>query len=131
MKRYISYGRERIIFVKVLGKNRMICFKEIAGQNRICVYSSDSEAICSAIEENPEFNKTFFLEDTTAKAEIKDGPRVYDKVYDTIKRTQDAKSILETEYGIDRSTIPGRAEVLAEADKLNIDFPVLRGYEKK
>lgn len=127
MKTYIAAGREYIVFVKVLGKNRMISFRELSEPNcHRCSYTTNSPIIAEALEAHSDFNKFFWLvEGEIEKEEEAPAPRVYDKVYDQIHRTQDAKKILEEEYNILRETVKGKADVLAIADELNISFPNL------
>jgi hypothetical protein len=86
-------------------------------------YVCGNDKLAKALEKHPEYGKYFRLQEEK-KVEPK-VERVYNKVYEEVKRTQEANKILVDEYGVEKDQLKSKADALSIADKLNIHFPNL------
>lgn len=123
MKTYKSIYRNQILHIPVQGVSVRIKFEDEGRPYNCSYYNTDNEDIQKGIETHPVFGKSIFL--YKEEKEEAQEERKFDKVYDSVKRTQDANKILVTEYGVDKDLLSTKSDALAFADKLNISFPNL------
>ena len=86
-------------------------------------YVCTNDKLAAALKHHPEYGKIFYAQEEEQEAVVEE--RVYNKVYEDVKRTQEANKILVEEYGLEKDQLKSKADALAAADKLNISFPNL------
>ena len=91
-------------------------------------YFTANEHIAEGIRKARGFGR-FIIEETATKTPSADaeGTGAERTVYDDVTKTQEAIAILKEKHGVE-SNMRTRAEVLAEAAKVNVSFPKI---EKK
>ena len=127
MNTYKAKGREVVIFVKAYGKVRPIRFRDQGAYLRTSIISVTDPVLANAIESHPQYGSLFFKESgDLQKVETPAGDvHVFNKVYSHVKRTQLAIEVLVKEYGVKRTDIPRKEDVIRKACELNISFPNL------
>lgn len=124
MKRYLSTERIKVLSLRVGGALRTVRFHDMGAHRNCGVYVTNDASVAAAIEAHPDYGRYFYLESGTIESEVVPA-RVYDKVYEEVRRTQEANKVLVQEYGIDKEVLKSKEDALHAADKLNIGFPNL------
>lgn len=106
------------------GGTRVVRFRDMGAHANCGVYVTGDAAVAAAIESHPDYGRYFYLESGTIE-EASVPARVYDKVYEEVRRTQEANKVLVQEYGIDKEVLKSKEDALRVADGLNISFPNL------
>ena len=111
--------------VYVRGKARIITFTPKGRPySHGYLYCSDRDTV-AAIKKHPYFGKYITLEqdDVPVVDTKKETPSK--KAYPDVRKTQDAKEILQAEYGYAADDIKSKAAALAAAEQVGISFPNL------
>lgn len=112
-------------FVKVDGATRRISFRDRGLLDSFGYYICTSDAVASALRKHPAYGDIILCADEDKPAE--EAPaRVYDAVYPDVRRTQEANTVLQETYGVDKELLKSKADALKKADELNIAFPNLK-----
>lgn len=127
MKKYISNGRDYVLFLTVDGKPYTVRFRDMGAYENCGVFVTNDKSVAEALEHHPRFGDYFHLAEGEIKDE-KDEPikvHQFDASYPFVKRTQEAIKMLVTKHGVKSGTLNNKADVIAKAEELNISFPNL------
>jgi hypothetical protein len=109
--------------MKVDGATYRISFTNRGKPFNYGYYVCTNDVLAKALLKHPDYGKIFKAKEE--EQAVVEAPREYTKVYEDVKRTQEANKILVEEYGLDKEQLKSKADALAAADKLNIHFPNL------
>lgn len=88
------------------------------------IYAVSDAKLIRAIRKHPYFGSviTEMEEETAAPVEEK---KEFAASYPDVTKSQDAKEILVSRYGVDADVLTNKAAIRKSAEELNIDFPNL------
>lgn len=121
------YGRELTLFFEINKHTRSVHFTDMGTTSKEGVFSTDSEALASAMLKSKQCGRLYYLASGKKKESAPDSPNVEPiATYPEVKRVQDAIKILVEKYEIEEDTISNKSDVKRIARSLNISFPGLK-----